>query len=188
MTRTSAARRPAPLLALGVGGASLLLSGCVTLEPGATDATPREPVDVTIGTTFTDDSTGDVVTIESARRHNPSELYEAANNPDGEMVYLEVSVVEGEQYTYTVEASDFFLVSEGEEVDWTPLTSDEEASGLTPLDSAPVEDGARAGYVPIYIRQTAATLQGVYVRPEVPVLGTDDVLPEFRAEFTIPAA
>jgi hypothetical protein len=87
-------------------------------EAAATEdaTTSGEGTEVKVGTEFTDDETGDVITIVSAVRNNPTEYYEASDNPDGEMVYLEVKVVPGKEYGGTISASDFYLDDGGNEV------------------------------------------------------------------------
>ncbi|PMC76939.1 hypothetical protein CJ197_01105 [Brachybacterium sp. UMB0905] len=152
-----------------------------------------EPADertvVEIGTELVDEETGDVVTIVSAVRNNPTEYYAASDNPDGEMVYLEVKVVPGEQFGGVVSQRDFLLDDGGEEVNYAS-TADEEltAAGFTYFEGAPRRDGEATGYIPIYVEQTGDALKGAYVRPEVKVLGEDETIPEFRGEFEIPAA
>src|SRR5699024_7974201 len=85
-----------------------------------------EPTEVEVGAEFTDEETGDEFTIVPAVRDNPTEYYEATDNPDGEMVYLEVSVVPGDAYGGTISASDFYLVDgEGEEIDYAASADDE---------------------------------------------------------------
>ncbi|WP_246956098.1 hypothetical protein [Brachybacterium sp. Marseille-Q7125] len=152
-----------------------------------------EPADertvVEIGTELVDEETGDVVTIVSAVGNNPTEYYAASDNPDGEMVYLEVKVVPGEQFGGVVSQRDFLLDDGGEEVNYAS-TADEEltAAGFTYFEGAPRRDGEATGYIPIYVEQTGDALKGAYVRPEVKVLGEDETIPEFRGEFEIPAA
>lgn len=148
------------------------------------DATP-----IPIGTEFTDAETGDVVTIVSAVRGNATEYYEATDDPNGEMIYLEVAVTPGEQFGGTISAADFYLLSGGEEVNYAASASDElEAAGYTYFDSASRRDGAHTGFIPIYVSETAATLPGAYIRPEAKILGEDTTIPEFRGDFELPAA
>ena len=144
---------------------------------------------VEIGTELVDEETGDVVTIVSAVRNNPTEYYAASDNPDGEMVYLEVKVVPGEQFGGVVSQQDFLLDDGGEEVNYAS-TADEEltAAGFTYFEGAPRRDGEATGYIPIYVEQTGDTLKGAYVRPEAKILGEDETIPEYRGEFEIPAA
>lgn len=152
---------------------------------GATGAQTK----VAIGTEFTDDETGDTITIVSATRNNPTEYYEASGNPNGEMIYLEVSVVPGQDYGGTISSSDFYLESGGEESNYAATASKElEASGLTYFDMAPRRDGEHTGFIPIYVPTTADTLKGSYLRPEAKVIGQDRTVPEFRADFEVPAS
>lgn len=145
--------------------------------------------EVSVGTSMTDPETGDVVTIVSAVRNNPTEYYEASNNPNGEMVYLEVKVVPGENYGGSISVSEFFLMSGGEEVNFAATAAPElEDAGYTYFDMAPRRDGEHTGYVPIFIPESSSTIEGAYVRPEADVLGEDRSLPEFRGTFTVPAA
>lgn len=157
-------------------------------EDGAAAAAGEGTV-VEIGTELVDEETGDVVTIVSAVRNNPTEYYAASDNPDGEMVYLEVKVVPGEQFGGVVSQRDFLLDDGGEEVNYAS-TADEEltAAGFTYFEGAPRRDGEATGYIPIYVETTGDTLQGAYVRPEMKILGEDETVPEFRGEFEIPAA
>lgn len=163
-------------------------------EDGSADedggaAASAEGTVVEIGTELTDEETGDVVTIVSAVRNNPTEYYQATDNPDGEMIYLEVKVVPGEQFGGTVSQQDFLLDDGGEEVNYASTADDElAAAGYTYFEGAPRRDGEATGYIPIYVEQTGDTLKGAYVRPEAKILGEDETIPEFRGEFEIPAA
>jgi hypothetical protein len=160
-------------------------------EAAATEdaTTSGEGTEVKVGTEFTDDETGDVITIVSAVRNNPTEYYEASDNPDGEMVYLEVKVVPGKEYGGTISASDFYLDDGGNEVNYAASADDEvEEAGYEYFDSAPRREGEHTGYVPIYISETADSLKGAYVRPEAKVIGEDKKVPEFRSEFDVPAS
>ena len=164
-----------------------------TAEPESTGAAVEgaeaEGTEVKVGAEFTDEETGDVVTIVSAVRNNPTEFYEAADNPDGEMVYLEVQVVPGKSYGGTISASDFYLDSAGEETNYAASASDElEAAGYEYFERAPRRDGEHTGYIPIYVSETAAELKGSYIRPEAKVIGEDKKVPEFKSEFEVPAA
>ncbi|MGO3680897.1 hypothetical protein [Brevibacterium aurantiacum] len=147
-----------------------------------------EGTEVEIGTEFTDEETGDVITIVSAVRNNPTEYYEAADNPDGEMVYIEVKVEPGDSYGGTISASDFYLDSAGEEANYASSAKDElKDAGFEYFDLAPRRDGEHTGYVPIYVSETADVLKGTYLRPEAKVLGEDKKVPEFSSEFEVPA-
>ncbi|AZU01822.1 hypothetical protein [Brevibacterium linens] len=160
-------------------------------EAAATEdaTTSGEGTEVKVGTEFTDDETGDVITIVSAVRNNPTEYYEASDNPDGEMVYLEVKVVPGKEYGGTISASDFYLDDGGDEVNYAASADDEvEEAGYEYFDSDPRREGEHTGYVPIYISETADSLKGAYVRPEAKVIGEDKKVPEFRSEFDVPAS
>lgn len=144
---------------------------------------------VEIGTELTDEETGDVVTVVSAVRNNPTEYYQATDNPDGEMIYLEVKVVPGEQFGGVVSQQDFLLDDGGEEVNYASTADDElTAAGYTYFEGAPRRDGEATGFIPIYVEQSGDTLTGAYVRPEAKILGEDETIPEFRGEFEIPAA
>ncbi|MEE1617912.1 hypothetical protein [Brachybacterium sp. J153] len=144
---------------------------------------------IEIGTELTDPDTGDVVTIVSASRNMPTEYYLANDNPDGEMIYLEVKVVPGEQYGGVVSQQDFVLDGGGEEVNYASTADDEvTAAGFEYFDGAPRRDGEATGFIPIYLEQTGETLKGAYIRPETEILGEDTSIPEFRGEFEIPAA
>ncbi|MBB2956271.1 hypothetical protein [Pseudoclavibacter helvolus] len=154
-----------------------------------TTAPVGDATSIPIGTEFTDAETGDVVTIVSAVRGNATEYYEATDNPNGEMIYLEVAVTPGEEFGGTISAADFYLLSGGEEVNYAASASDElEAAGYTYFDSASRRDGAHTGFIPIYVSETAATLPGAYIRPEAKILGEDTTIPEFRGDFELPAA
>ena len=152
-------------------------------------AAAGEEAVVEIGTELTDEETGDVVTIVSAVRNNPTEYYQATDNPDGEMVYLEVKVVPGEQFGGVVSQQDFFLDDGGEEVNYASAADEElTAAGYTYFEGASRRDGEATGFIPIYVEQTGDVLKGAYVRPEAKILGEDETIPEFRGEFEIPAA
>lgn len=152
-------------------------------------ASAGEATTVEIGTEFTDEETGDVITVVSAVRGNATEHYAASDNPDGEMIYLEVAVTPGEQYGGTISQSDFLLDDDGEEVNYAASADEElEAAGFEYFDGAARRDGEATGYIPIYVETTGDTLSGAYVRPEMKVLGEDTTVPEFRGEFEIPAA
>lgn len=155
---------------------------------GGDAAAAGEPTVVEVGTEFTDEETGDVVTIVSAVRHNPTEYYMASDNPDGEMVYLEVKVVPGDQFGGTISVRDFFLLDGGEEVNYANVEDEVTAAGHEYFERAPRRDGEHTGYVPIYVETTADTLEGAYIRPEAKILGEDETIPEFRADFEIPAS
>ena len=144
---------------------------------------------VEVGTEFTDEETGDVITIVSAVRHNPTEFYMATDNPDGEMIYLEVTVIPGDIYGGVISQSDFLLDDDGEEVNYAASADDEMIeAGFEYFDGPSRRDGEATGYIPIYVETTGDTLQGAYVRPEMKILGEDETVPEFRGEFEIPAA
>ncbi len=148
-----------------------------------------EGAEVKIGTEFTDEETGDVITIVSAVRNNPTEYYEAADNPDGEMVYIEVKVEPGDSYGGTISSSDFYLDSGGEEANYASSAKAElKDAGFEYFDLAPRRDGEHTGYVPIYVSETADVLKGTYLRPEAKVLGEDKKVPEFSSEFEVPAS
>lgn len=153
-----------------------------------TAAAAGESTVVEIGTELVDEETGDVVTILSAVRGNPTDFYAATDNPDGEMIYLEVTVTPGGQYGGVVSQSDFYLEDDGEEVNYAASADDElTAAGFEYFEGAPRRDGEATGYIPIYVETTGDTLTGSYVRPEAEVIGEDTVIPEFRGEFEIPA-
>ena len=144
---------------------------------------------VEIGTEFTDEETGDVITIVSAVRGNDTEYYMASDNPDGEMIYLEVKVTAGDQFGGVISQQDFFLDDGGDEVNYASTADDELiAAGFTYFEGTPRSDGEGTGYIPIYVETTGDTLQGAYIRPEMKILGEDATVPEFRGEFEIPAA
>ena len=152
------------------------------------DAAAGEGAVVEIGTEFTDEETGDVITIVSAVRHNPTEFYMATDNPDGEMIYLEVTVTPGDIYGGVISQSDFLLDDDGEEVNYAASADDEMIeAGFEYFDGPSRRDGEATGYIPIYVETTGDTLQGAYVRPEMKILGEDETVPEFRGEFEIPA-
>lgn len=153
------------------------------------DAAAGEGAVVEIGTEFTDEETGDVITIVSAVRHNPTEYYMATDNPDGEMIYLEVKVTPGDIYGGVISQSDFLLDDDGEEVNYAASADDEMIeAGFEYFDGPSRRDGEATGYIPIYVETTGDTLTGAYVRPEMKILGEDETVPEFRGEFEIPAA
>src|SRR5699024_3963041 len=80
---------------------------------------------VEIGTELTDEETGDVITVVSAVRDNPTEYYMASDNPDGEMIYLEVAVTPGDVYGGVISERDFVLEDDGEEVNYAASADDE---------------------------------------------------------------
>src|SRR5699024_2355303 len=80
---------------------------------------------VEVGTEFTDEETGDVITIVSAVRDNPTEYYMAGDNPDGEMIYLEVEVEAGDTYGGVISQRDFVLDDGGTEVNYAASADDE---------------------------------------------------------------
>ncbi|WP_394216476.1 hypothetical protein [Brachybacterium vulturis] len=138
-----------------------------------------------IGTEFTDEETGDVITVVSAMRHNPTEYYMATDNPEGEMIYLEVAVTPGDIYGGVLSQRDFYLEDGGDEVNYAASADDELIdAGYEYFDGAPRRDGEATGYIPIYIESTGDSLKGAYVRPEMKILGEDATVPEFE----IPAA
>lgn len=154
----------------------------------AEDTDGAEGTEVKIGTEFTDEETGDIVTIVSAVRNNPTEYYEASDSPHGEMVYVEVKAVPGDTYGGTISSSDFYLDSAGVEANYTASAQDElEAAGYDYFDFAPRREGEHTGYVPIFVKETADELTGSYIRPEAKVLGEDKKVPEFEASFKVPA-
>lgn len=158
-------------------------------DAGAEGGAVAEGTVVEIGTELTDPDTGDVITIVSASRNMPTEYYKATDNPDGEMIYLEVKVVPGEQYGGVVSQQDFVVDDGGEEVNYASTADDElTAAGFEYFDGAPRRDGEATGFIPIYLEQTGETLKGAYIRPETEILGEDSSIPEFRGEFEIPAA
>lgn len=165
-----------------------------TEETAETDSTEgaadkAEGTEVKVGAEFTDKETGDVVTVVSAVRNNPTEYYEATDNPDGEMVYIEVKVVPGESYGGSISSADFYLDSAGEEANYASSAKDElEESGYEYFDRAPRRDGEHTGYIPIYVSETADELKGSYLRPEAKVIGEDKKVPEFTSDFEVPAA
>lgn len=153
------------------------------------DAAADEGTVVEIGTEFTDEETGDVITIVSAVRDNPSEYYMASDNPDGEMIYLEVEVEAGDAYGGVISERNFVLDDGGTEVNYAASADDELVdAGYEYFDGAPRREGGGTGYIPIYLETTGDTLAGAYVRPELEVLGEDTTVPEFRGEFEVPAA
>lgn len=156
---------------------------------GSEEAAAGDGTVVEIGTEFTDEETSDVITIVSAVRDNPTEYYMASDNPDGEMIYLEVAVAPGDQFGGVISQQDFLLEDGGEEVNYASTADDElTAAGYDYFDGASRRDGEATGYIPIYVESTGDTLKGAYVRPEAKVLGEDQTIPEFRGEFEIPAA
>lgn len=163
-------------------------------ESGSEDATAEggtvaDGTVVEIGTELTDPDTGDVITIVSASRNMPTEYYKASDNPDGEMIYLEVKVVPGEEYGGVISQRDFVLDDGGEEVNYASTADDElTAAGFEYFDGAPRRDGEATGFIPIYVEQSGETLKGAYIRPETEILGEDSSIPEFRGEFEIPAS
>jgi hypothetical protein len=157
-------------------------------ETGAAAAAGEVSV-VEIGAEFTDEETGDVITIVSAVRGNPTEFYLATDNPAGEMIYLEVAVTPGDVYGGVVSQQDFYLSAGGEEVDYAASADDEMiAAGYEYFDGPSRRDGEATGFIPIYLETTGDSLTGAYVRPEMKILGQDATVPEFRGEFEVPAA
>lgn len=153
------------------------------------EADKAEGTEVKVGAEFTDKETGDVVTVVSAVRNNPTEYYEATDNPDGEMVYIEVKVVPGDSYGGSISSADFYLDSAGEEANYASSAKDElEDAGYEYFDRAPRRDGEHAGFIPIYVSETADELKGSYLRPEAKVIGEDKKVPEFTSEFEVPAS
>lgn len=162
-----------------------------TATPDSADggADKAEGTEVKVGAEFTDKETGDVVTVVSAVRNNPTEYYEATDNPDGEMVYIEVKVVPGKSYGGSISSADFYLDSAGEEANYASSAKDElEEAGYEYFDRAPRRDGEHTGYIPIYVSETADELKGSYRRPEAKVIGEDKKVPEFTSDFEVPAA
>lgn len=153
------------------------------------EADKAEGTEVKVGAEFTDKETGDVVTVVSAVRNNPTEYYEATDNPDGEMVYIEVKVVPGDSYGGSISSADFYLDSAGEEANYASSAKDElEEAGYEYFDRAPRRDGEHTGFIPIYVSETADELKGSYLRPEAKVIGEDKKVPEFTSEFEVPAS
>src|SRR5699024_2699825 len=150
------------------------------------DAAADEGTVVEIGTEFTDEETGDVITVVSAVRGNPTEYYMASDNPDGEMIYLEVAVTPGDIYGGVISQRDFVLEDGGEEVNYAASADDELIeAGYEYFDGQSRRDGEATGYIPIYVETTGDTIKGAYVRPELEILGEDETVPEFRGEFEI---
>lgn len=153
------------------------------------EADKAEGTEVKVGAEFTDKETGDVVTVVSAVRNNPTEYYEATDNPEGEMVYIEVKVVPGDSYGGSISSADFYLDSAGEEANYASSAKDElEEAGYEYFDRAPRRDGEHTGFIPIYVSETAGELKGSYLRPEAKVIGEDKKVPEFTSEFEVPAS
>lgn len=173
------------------GGFSAEENNDETTAPDSSDgaANAAEGTEVKVGEKFTDEETEDVITIVSAVRNNPTEYYEAEDNPDGEMVYLEVKVEPGKKYGGSISPSDFYLDSAGSEASYTASAKDEvKEAGYQYFDYASRRDGRTTGYIPIYLSKTADSITGTYVRPEAKVIGENKKVPEFETGFEIPAS
>lgn len=160
-----------------------------TTEDG--DATPSEGgTPVEINAELTDPETGDTITIVSALRDVPSERDASYIEDGGEVVYLEISIEAGDQFGGAIGTNDFYILYDGEEDRAKGTLRDEiSAQGLEPLETFARRDGSSGNlWVALTVEGARAdTYTGAYIRPETEILGEDEVLPEFRGEFTIPA-
>lgn len=161
-------------------------TGDSTSGSGSSDS---KATTVKVGKSMTDKATGDVITIVSAVRHNPTQYYEASNSPNGEMVYLKVKVVPGKKFGGTISASSFYLAGDGEKSNYAASAKKEvTAAGYEYFDYASRRKGTHEGYVPIFVPRTADTLEGSYTRRAAKVIGKDQTLAEFTGTFTVPAS
>ncbi|MFC7455965.1 hypothetical protein ACFQS2_02050 [Brachybacterium sp. GCM10030267] len=149
-----------------------------------------ESVEVPIDETFTDEETGDEITVISAMRDMPSEHDSIYIEEGGEVLYLQIEVTPGEEFGGVVSMRDFFI-QYGDEEENAKSSLGEEISeaGYTEFERAPRRDGATEpawiGFTVEGERQESYT--AAYVRPETEILGEDETIPEFRHEFEIPA-
>src|SRR5699024_6616032 len=125
----------------------------------------------------------------SAVRDNPSEYYMASDNPDGEMIYLEVEVEAGDAYGGVISERNFVLDDGGTEVNYAASADDELVdAGYEYFDGAPRGVDGGTCFIPIDLESTVDTLTVADVRPDRVVRGEDTTVPAFRGEFEVPAA
>ncbi|MGP9694183.1 hypothetical protein ACT3TZ_06140 [Brachybacterium sp. AOP25-B2-12] len=144
-----------------------------------------------VGAELRDEALGDTITIVSVLRDVATERQARAVERGGEVIYVQVAATPGTQYGGSITPSDFHINPGQPDEDNTTLTLEPEitAAGLTAFDSAPRRDGGNpSGWIALVAEKRKDTYTAAYIRPEAKVLGKDTVIPEFRGEFTIPAA
>lgn len=160
-----------------------------TTEAAPQGGTPN--AEAPIGTEITDGELGDTITIVSVRRDVPSTLQERAVADGGEVFYLQLSATPGQEYGGVLTERDFYVNPGEPDEDNTMLTLDDEiiAAGLPLFEGATRRDGGTVtGWIGFVAEKRKDTYPGAYIRPEVKILGQDTRIPEFRADFVVPAA
>ncbi|WP_054952799.1 hypothetical protein [Flaviflexus massiliensis] len=157
-------------------------------DEGSESSVSGTPVE--INAEFVDEETSDKITIVQALRDVPSERDSVYIEEGGEVVYIEVQIEAGSDFGGSISSNDFYIQYDGEEDRAKGVLRDEiSAQGLEPFENFSRRDGSSESlWLAFTIEgERADTYTGVYVRPETKILGEDQVLPEFRSEFTIPA-
>lgn len=152
-----------------------------------------EETQVEIGETLEDPDMGDTIEVLSAVRDFPSEEQADLIADGGEVVLLEVSVSPGEEYGGLVSMGDFEISWDDGADFWnnkTRMVEDElEASDYPVFEDVSRRDGGEhTGWIAFLADERADSYQMSYSRAGAEVIGSDEVIDPFEAEFEIPAS
>lgn len=156
-------------------------------------AASGEQTEVEIGETLEDPDMGDTIEVLSAVRDFPSEEQADLIAEGGEVVLLEVSVSPGEEYGGRVSMGDFEISWDDGAEFWnneTRMVEDELESADYPVfeDVSRRDGGEHTGWIAFLADERADTYQMSYSRGGAEVIGSDEVIEPFEAEFEIPAS
>ena len=148
---------------------------------------------VEIGETLDDPDMGDTIEVLSAVRDFPSEEQADLIADGGEVVLLEVSVSPGEEYGGLVSMGDFEISWDDGAEFWnnkTRMVEDELEAADHPVfeDVSRRDGGEHTGWIAFLADERADSYLMTYARAGAEVIGSDEVIEPFEAEFEIPAS
>ena len=162
-------------------------------DSGESTGAAGEETQVEIGETLEDPDMGDRIEVRSAVRDFPSEEQADLIADGGEVVLLEVTVSPGEEYGGLVSMGDFEISWDDGAEFWnnkTRMVEDELEAADYPVfeDVSRRDGGEHTGWIAFLADERADSYQMSYTRAGAEVIGSDEVIDPFEAEFEIPAS
>lgn len=162
-------------------------------DSGSSAGAAGEETQVEIGETLEDPDMGDTIEVLSAVRDFPSEEQADLIADGGEVVLLEVSVSPGEEYGGLVSMGNFEISWDDGADFWnnkTRMVEDELEAADYPVfeDVSRRDGGEHTGWIAFLADERADSYQMSYSRSGAEVIGSDEVIDPFEAEFEIPGS
>lgn len=162
-------------------------------DSGESGGAAGEETQVEIGETLEDPDMGDSIEVLSAVRDFPSEEQADLIADGGEVVLLEVSVSPGEEYGGLVSMGDFEISWDDGADFWnnkTRMVEDELEAADYPVfeDVSRRDGGEHTGWIAFLADERADSYQMSYTRAGAEVIGSDELIDPFEADFEIPAS